>query len=179
LEGLDLPKIFLAGHSMGGAIALWFAVQHPDLLHGVAIISSGAQLPVNLSLFENLASPNSYPAAVEDICRWSFSSKADPKVINGVRNQLLKTRPTALGADFRACDAFDFSGELGKISIPSLILVGDEDKMTPLRFSEGLRDGIPDAELEVIQGSGHMLPLEKPIEVAQRLKLFFKDVIKA
>ena len=173
-----MAKFFLVGHSMGGAIALWLAAQHPELIHGVAIISSGAQLPVNLSLFENLASPNSYPAAVEDICSWSFGNNADSKSIKGVRNQLLKTRPTVLGADFRACDAFDFGERLEDITLPTIILVGDEDRMTPLRFSEGLSAGIKNSELVVIQGAGHMLPLEKPAEVAERLKIFFKDVLE-
>ena len=53
-------------------------------------------------------------------------------------------------------------------------MVGDEDKMTPIRFSEELACGIKNSGLEVIQGSGHMLPLEQP-EVVTKKVLGFMD----
>jgi len=175
---LELPRFFLIGHSMGGAIALSLALKHPELLHGLALLSSGTHLPVNLSLIEDLASPQAFPAAVENICRWSFSRGANSQVVEGVRKAMLQSRPSVLTADFRACDAFDLSGELGKVRVPTLVLVGEEDKMTPIRFSEELRDGIPGSELEVFTGAGHMLPLEKPEEVAEKIRAFLKRVLE-
>ncbi len=177
LHKLELPKFFLCGHSMGGAIALWIALHNPELLHGLMLISTGAQLPVNLSLIEDLATPGSFPAAVDNICRWSFSPAADARVAAGVKKQMLKIRPSVLEADFRACDAYDLSEKLEKIKPPTMILVGEEDKMTPLRFSEELRDGISESELQVVQGAGHMLPLEKPGEVAKHTRVFMDKVL--
>jgi pimeloyl-ACP methyl ester carboxylesterase len=179
LGALELPRFFLAGHSMGGAIGLWIAARHPELLHGLVLLSSGARLPVNLSLIEDLASPQAFPAAVENICRWSFSRGANSQVVEGIRKAMLQSRPSVLTADFRACDAFDLSGELGKVRVPTLVLVGEEDKMTPLRFSEELQDGIQGAELELVSGAGHMLPLEKPEEVADRLRSFLEKVLES
>jgi pimeloyl-ACP methyl ester carboxylesterase len=178
IHELELPKFFLVGHSMGGAIALWFALQHPSLIHGLVLISTGAQLPVNLSLIEDLASPHSYSSAVDDICKWSFSPGADPRTVQSVKKQMLKTRSTVFGADFRACDAFDLSDELGKVQTPTLVLVGENDRMTPLRFSEELRDGIKGSTLEVVKGAGHMLPLEKPGDTALIMRRFFRSVLE-
>jgi len=177
LHKLELPKFFLCGHSMGGAIALWIALHNPELLHGLMLMSTGAQLPVNLSLIEDLATPGSFPAAVDNICRWSFNRETDTRIVEGVQKQMLKTRPSVLEADFRACDAYDLSEQLGNVKSPTMILVGEEDKMTPLRFSEELRDGISESELEVVQGAGHMLPLEKPVEVAELMRSYFKRVL--
>lgn len=177
LHKLELPKFFLCGHSMGGAIALWIALHNPELLHGLVLMSTGAQLPVNLSLIEDLATPGSFPAALDNICRWSFSPAADAQVAAGVKKQMLKIRPSVLEADFRACDAYDLSEKLGKIKSPTLILLGEEDKMTPLRFSEELRDGIKESELKVVRGAGHMLPLEKPAEVAKHTRVFMDTVL--
>ena len=47
IQALELPKIVLGGHSMGGAIALWLTVNHPDLIHGLVLMSTGATLPVD------------------------------------------------------------------------------------------------------------------------------------
>jgi pimeloyl-ACP methyl ester carboxylesterase len=177
LHKLELPKFFLCGHSMGGAIALWIALHNPELLHGLMLMSTGAQLPVNLSLIEDLATPGSFPAAVDNICRWSFNRGTDTRIVEGVQKQMLKTRPSVLEADFRACDAYYLSEKLGNVKSPTMILVGEEDKMTPLRFSEELRDGISESEIEVVQGAGHMVPLEKPVEVAELMRSYFKRVL--
>jgi pimeloyl-ACP methyl ester carboxylesterase len=179
LQALELPSVMLGGHSMGGAIALWIAIQHPELLHGLALLSTGAVLPVNLSLVEELATQVGFPTAVDKIMKWSFSSQAEPAMVETIKKQMLKLRPSVLAGDFRACDHYDLSAEIGQIKIPTLVLVGDEDKMTPLRYSEELRDGIPKASFIVISGAGHMLPLEKPGEVAETLKSFFKEVLSA
>lgn len=178
IQGLELPKIFLAGHSMGGAIALWVALKHPELVRGLILISSGARLPVNLSLIEEMATQVGFPTAVDKITSWSFSSRIEPALVENVKKQMLKTRPSVLAGDFRACDSFDLSGQLGEITVPTLVLVGNEDRMTPERFSEGLAAGIPGAELEVISGAGHMLPLEKPVETAKRVRGFLERVLE-
>jgi pimeloyl-ACP methyl ester carboxylesterase len=179
IHSLELPKVFLAGHSMGGAIALWLAWQHPELFRGLVLTSTGASLPVNLSLIEELATQVGFPTAVDKITSWSFSSRIEPTLVESVKRQMLKTRPSVLAGDFRACDRFDLSGRLGEIQVPTLVLVGDEDKMTPERFAEGLAEGIPEAELVVIPGAGHMLPLEQPAEVARVVRGFLERVLES
>jgi pimeloyl-ACP methyl ester carboxylesterase len=92
---------------------------------------------------------------------------------------MLKLRPSVLEADFRACDAFDFSKKLPEVQVPTLVMVGQEDKMTPVRFSEQLVEDIPDAALRIIPEAGHMLPLEKPRVVAEALISYFKTGLDA
>jgi len=177
IQALELPKVVLGGHSMGGAIALWLAVNHPELIHGLVLISTGATLPVNLSLIEELATQIGFPTAVDKICRWSFSPRIEPQLVENVKKQMLKLRPSVLAGDFRACDQVDQREELEKVQVPTMVLVGDEDKMTPLRFSEELREGIKSAELEVISGAGHMLPLEQPGKTAKAVRGFMERVL--
>lgn len=175
---LGFTKFFLCGHSMGGAISLWLAIHYPDLVQGLILMGTGATLPVNLSLIEELANPKGISTAVDNICQWSFSPKADPRLIESVKKQMLKSRPTVLSSDFRACDAYDLSEKLDQVQTPTLILVGEEDKMTPLRFSEELKKGIKGATLEVLAGAGHMVVLEKPKAVAERVLSFLEKVSK-
>ncbi len=173
---LEVPGIFLGGHSMGGAIALWTAIQHPDQVRGLILIGTGASLPVNLSLIEELASPQGFPTAVDNICRWSFSPKTESRLIDEVRKQMLKNRPTVLQGDFRACDAYDLSEQLGQVKAPTLILIGEGDKMTPLRFAEQLQEGIQNSELNNISGAGHMVQLEQPGKTAELMRGFLEKV---
>ncbi len=178
MRKLELPKVILGGHSMGGAIALWIAINHPELLRGMILMSTGAILPVNLSLIEELATQVGFPTAVDKIMGWSFSSRIEPALVENVKKQMLKLRPSVLAGDFRACDLVDQSGQLGQVQVPTKIMVGDEDKMTPIRFSEDLTKGIKSAELEVIRGAGHMLPLEQPDVVAENVRGFMERVLK-
>ena len=175
---LELPRVVIGGHSMGGAIALWIAGQYPELLRGLALMSTGAVLPVNLSLIEELATQVGFPTAVDKIMGWSFSSQAEPAMVETIKRQMLKLRPSVLAGDFRACDHHDLRDQIHQVQAPTIVLVGDEDKMTPLGLSEELADGIPSAELNQVQGSGHMLPLEKPAETAQLVRNFLEGVFQ-
>ncbi len=177
LNKLELPKVFLCGHSMGGGIALWIAVHHPERVRGLILIGTGSSLPVNLTLIEDMTNAKVYAAAVDNICRWSFSLHADPRVIKNFKEQMLKTRPSVLQGDFRACDAFDLRGRLDQVQTPALIIVGELDKMTPLRFSEELERVIQDAEMVVLPQTGHMVPLEKPQSTAELVRTFLKKVL--
>ena len=178
IRALELPKVFLAGHSMGGGIALWLGLNHPELIRALILVSTGARLPVNLTLIEELATQVGFPTAVDKITSWSFSSKIEPAVVESVKRQMLNTRPSVMAGDFRACDRFDLRDRLGEIQVPTLVLVGDEDKMTPERFSETLAEGIPGAELIIISGAGHMLPLEGPDQVAKVMRGFLERVLE-
>ncbi len=176
IRALRLPKVILAGHSMGGAIALWLAINHPELLHGLVLLSTGATLPVNLSLIEELATQIGFPTAVDNIMRWSFSSKIEPALVENIKKQMLKIRPSVVAGDFRACDRFDIRTELDRVEMPTKILVGDEDKMTPLRYSEELAGGIKGSELEIVRSSGHMVAIEQPEVVTNKVRGFMDQV---
>jgi len=61
-----------------------------------------------------------------------------------------------------------------EISVPSLVICGSEDVLTPLKYSRYLAERINGARLEVIDRAGHMVMLERPLEFNQRLESFFQ-----
>jgi pimeloyl-ACP methyl ester carboxylesterase len=92
------------------------------------------------------------------------------------RQQLLSVEPATIYADYVACDRFDLMNQVQDIRVPTLIIAGTVDQMTPLKYSQYLRDQIPDSELAEIKDGGHMLALEKPLEVTRALTPFLKTL---
>ena len=70
--------------------------------------------------------------------------------------------PAVLHADFQACDGFDVMDRLGAIGQPALVIVGEDDQMTPVKYARHLADHLVKARLEIIPGAGHMVMLEQP-----------------
>jgi len=63
-------------------------------------------------------------------------------------------------------------GRLGEIGVPTLVVVGQEDKLTPVKYSRYLQQHIPEATLEVIEGAGHMVMLERPEALNDAIRRF-------
>jgi pimeloyl-ACP methyl ester carboxylesterase len=87
-----------------------------------------------------------------------------------------ETRPSVLYGDFLACNAFNMTDQLTRISVPTFILCGALDKMVPLKSSEFLRDNIAGAKMDVLPNAGHMLMLEQPDETEDKLNGFLNTI---
>lgn len=171
---LGLPRFVLAGHSMGGAIALEMALCHPGRLAGLALLSTGARLRVAPQILAGILSD--FDATVDLLVRWMYGEGADPNLLRLGARRLREVQPEALHADFAACDAFDRRADVGRISTPTLILCGDADVMTPLKGSQYLHDQITGSELVVIPGAGHMAALTQSQTMAGHVAAFLGRV---
>jgi pimeloyl-ACP methyl ester carboxylesterase len=176
MKALKLPAAVMVGYSMGGAIALTLALQHPKKTLGLGLIGTGARLHVAPDILDAVVNPNTFHPAVVMINERSFSSHGPPRLKELATQRMAETRPPVLHGDFLACDNFNVMDRLDKITAPTLILCGAEDKMTPLKFSNYLRDGIRDAELKIVDGAGHMVVLEQPDVIAGALIQFLNNL---
>ena len=77
--------------------------------------------------------------------------------------------------DFSICDTFDTLEKTSSIHIPCLIIVGKYDKLTPIKYSEFFHNKIENSDLHIIDDAGHMVMLEKPVEVNNTLKSFITN----
>ncbi len=168
LEALGAGPALVAGHSMGGAIALWLALEHPGCVASLALVSTGARLRVAPVLLSGLASPATFPATVETLVEWELGPRAGPHLREAQRRALHAAGGVTHG-DLSACDAYDVSGRLAEVRVPALVLCGSEDRLTPPRLSRSLAERLPAGRLEIVEGAGHMLPLEAPAAVAAAL----------
>ena len=168
------PGLFLAGHSMGGAITLAIALRRPDLLSGIALLGSGARLGVSPKIFEGLEAD---PAGTQRmIAQWSFAEGTAAEMIDRTVRDLAGTPAARLLADFRACNAFDVRERLAEVRTPALVLCGSEDRMTPPKSSAFLAERLPHAALEIIERAGHSAMIESAQVVSSALARFIGAV---
>lgn len=171
-HALGLGRAFLVGHSMGSAIALTAALETPEWVTGLVLVGAGARLPVNPRLLEGTAAPAQFEETVERILQWSFAPRAAPRLVELARRRLHETGPDVLHRDFLACSVFDVQARLGDVHLPTLLVCGAEDRMTPLARTEELARGIEGAAMAVVEGAGHMVMLEKPADVETIVREF-------
>ncbi|MBI5824731.1 MAG: alpha/beta hydrolase [Chloroflexi bacterium] len=172
MNALKIRAAVIVGISMGSAIALTLALKYPKKVAGLALLGGGAKMRVAASILETAGNPNTFESAVGLINTNCFSENAPQNLLQLSRQRLLKMRPPVLLGDFLACNEFNVIDQLEKITAPALVICGAQDKMTPPKFSESLRDGISNSRLHIVDHAGHMVMLEQPDEVANLLKQF-------
>jgi pimeloyl-ACP methyl ester carboxylesterase len=172
LQAAGIKRAVIAGHSMGGAIAMCLALDFADLAGGLVLVATGARLRVAPAILEGIRS--NFEQSVELITGYAWSERAPARMVARGREGLLDTGPEVLAGDFTACDRFDVMGRLGEIRVPTLVVAGSDDRLTPPRYALFLAGHIPDASLVVIEGAGHMVMLERSDEVTKAVREFLE-----
>jgi pimeloyl-ACP methyl ester carboxylesterase len=178
LDQVGLPSVVMAGHSMGGAIALWSALEFPKRVAALILIGSGARMRVHPDLLAQSGDPATFLSAVSQVTDWSYSRQAPQTLVRLARRRLAEISPQVLHGDFLACDSFDVMNRLEQVSQPTLEMCGEEDRMTPLKYARLLANGLPAARLVVVSGAGHMVMLEKPVEVEAAVTGFLSGLVR-
>lgn len=157
-EGLH--GFLLCGHSLGGAIALQYALDYPADLRGVVLLGSGARLKVHPSFLEPLE------LAAAGRARWipdeTDYERVAPELAAVLTRRRIENGAAVLLNDFRACNKFDVMQRLQEITLPVLALVGSDDVMTPPKYSAFLAAQLPCCAMVVIEGATHTGFAEKP-----------------
>ena len=168
-------KPFIAGSSMGGAIALTSIIYHKEDFRGAVLVGTGAKLGVLPSIREGIRTKFDDTVKLV-IGPRQFSSKTSLETIRFVTDEILKCDNRIASADYEACNEFDVRQKLQTISLPTLIMVGEEDKMTPVTWSVYLKENIPKARMIVLTDSSHVPMLERPADFNRHLVEFVTSV---
>jgi len=172
IAALGLEKPLLAGHSMGGAVALDYALHYGDSLRGLIIVASGARLRVAPPFLEACRSGN-IPAAMID---YAYGPAAPAELLEQARQEMAAVPPQTFYADFTACNSFDLMERLSEIKPPVLLICGREDRMTPPKYSRYMLERLPRAELVEVECAGHMVMLEAPQKVNEAIASFLEQI---
>ncbi|MFM9939567.1 MAG: alpha/beta fold hydrolase [Hyphomicrobiaceae bacterium] len=169
LKAAGVAKAALAGHSMGAVIALETAAKAPECVTHLALLGIAAAMPVHPNL---LAAARETPAKAYDMMTgWCFANAAKIggntapglSMTGGARALFDRNAPGVLAADLAACSAWTSGLDSArKITLPTLLVLGAQDVMTPARKGQELAAAIDGAKAVVLPASGHMMMQEAP-----------------
>jgi len=186
LDALDIENVVLCGLSMGGYIAFEFLRHWRSRVRGLVLVDTRAgadSAEARRARDTSAASArDGGPAAIAEMMLPKLLAPStlaeQPDIVERVRQTILRT-PVAgiIGALAAMRDRPDSESLLPSLAdIPTLIVVGEADSVTPPEQAEAMARAIPGAQLAVIRGAGHLSPLERPDEVSRRLAEFVGEL---
>ncbi|MFF4501075.1 4-carboxymuconolactone decarboxylase [Streptomyces sp. NPDC001401] len=178
LDGLGVQRFGYAGCALGGAIGLELALRHPERLASLAVIAASPRFGTADEFRQRgvIVRTNGLdPIARTSPDRWFTGgfAAAQPAITDWAVQMVRTTDPGCYIAACEALAAFDVRPELGRVGVPTLVLVGSEDKVTGPAAARTLVAGIPDARLAVVPGASHLVPVEQPAAVTDLLVRHF------
>jgi len=169
-DAVGLPSFVIAGHSMGGGIALTCALDYGQRMAGLILIGSAARLRVHPDILAGLRDDR--VAISARLVEWVYGPRATPEQKRQYGRLLLAADIDTLLGDWLACDRFDVRDRLAEVKAPTLILTGALDVMTPPRAASFLAEHIAGADLTWLEGAGHMAQIEAPTLTAAAISGF-------
>jgi pimeloyl-ACP methyl ester carboxylesterase len=150
-------------------------LKYPQDLQGLIIISSGAKLRVSAMYLEMLGQAQSNPGVLESYYNQSFEL-IDPNVRDVLKKRCLENDPAVFLNDMLCCDKFDIMGRIHEIKLPTLVICGSNDVMTPPKYSQYLASKIAGARELIIEGGTHMVLAEQPVVVNKAIEAFLNSL---
>jgi pimeloyl-ACP methyl ester carboxylesterase len=177
LNAAGAGKAHLIGHSMGSLIALETAARHPDKVSALSLIGTAATMTVGPDLLK--AAEANDQAAIDMVSIWGlgFSAELGGSLApglwmhGGAQRTLQQCAPGVLYSDLAACNAYaDALTSAAKVTVPTKVMIGGRDMMTPAKAGKALAAAIPNARTVVLGGAGHMMMSERPDELLAALR---------
>ena len=162
IKHLKWEGCVVAGHSLGGAIALAMALYYPKYVEGLLLIDTGARLRVNSEILETARRAADGEDLPPSNPRRGFARGTSQEVVDEINAITEQCSPLVTYKDWIADDTCDLMSRLPSIIVPSLAICGDEDEFTPIKYHEYFRDKLPNCQLEIIPDAGHWPFVEQP-----------------
>jgi pimeloyl-ACP methyl ester carboxylesterase len=173
-DALSLPPFVIAGHSMGGAIAQTFASLHPQRLKGMILVATGARLRVHPNILDGIRTD--MEAVGRLLVEWAYGQRATPEQKRQFVQQFNLVDEEVMYNDWAACNRFDIRDKLPDIAVPTLVVAGSMDQLTPEKYGRYMADHLPNADFALIPGGGHMLTQEQPQLLINAIRGFLDRV---
>jgi pimeloyl-ACP methyl ester carboxylesterase len=176
VEAACLARAAIVGHSLGALVALDVALRHPGRVSRLALLGVSVPMPVSETFLG--AARDDAPAAFDMQSAWGHArhSALAASAVPGVslalagRRLMARSAPGVQYADLAACHAYaPPMAAIRALAIPTLVVAGRRDQMTPMRAGQALAAEIPGARLAVVD-AGHAMTSEAPREVLAALR---------
>ena len=174
---LGVHRAHICGLSLGGVVAIAMHRMTPLRCASLILADTFAVHPEGRAIYErSLAGSRDLRAMAEARVDVLIAQPADPEVRREVVDTMSRIDPLAYRIGAEAVWLADQRDRAGQIGVPTLVLVGDQDLITPVELSNELVDVIPDASMQVIRGAGHLGNLEKPDEFNRVVEEFLRPL---
>jgi pimeloyl-ACP methyl ester carboxylesterase len=172
--------VHLAGHSMGALVVLEAAAARPDGVRSVTLVGVSDLMPVNPDLLDGAAKGDLSVFATMGKWMHARDPIGTPAWTVGDTVEILQqARPGVAHADLTACNTYPGAAAVAaQLTVPILLILGAQDLMTKPSAAEPIAAAAHDATTIVVEGAGHLLPVERPDAVNDALLEFLADVDK-
>ena len=183
LAKLGVPRAHIIGLSNGGMIAQHFAIRYPEKTGALVLVDTSSYVDTLLELIitswiksaEAGGSGLRYDVALPYLFSEEFTKKNLERIM-GLKEMNLAINPVKAVINLsRASIRHDLRGRVSEIKAPTLIIVGEEDILVPVKYSRLLRKEIKNSTLVILKNCGHAPPIEKPDEFNRIVMRFLKD----
>lgn len=183
LDALGIERCVLGGMSMGGFMALRFALRHPERLSGLILIDTMAEAPISPheALFQSLKEAG---PLTDDVVEWhadivfgDMTKREQPDLVEHWKDRW--RRLTGASVYWESASWLrreDVAARLPEITVPTLVVHGEEDGILPMRSAESIASGVQHGTLLRVAGAGHTSNVEQPEVVNEALRQFLSTV---
>jgi len=169
LQALGVARTHFIGLSMGGFIGQILGLKHPQMLYSLILCDTTSRVPAEAKpMWEERVkvarTQGMEPHVEPTISRWftpTFREKR-PEVVGPVRAMIRETNPRGFSGCCQAIATLDLTDRLGAISLPTLIIVGEDDPGTPVAASRTIHERIKGSELVILKSAMHLSNMEQP-----------------
>jgi pimeloyl-ACP methyl ester carboxylesterase len=166
IDALGVSPVIAVGHSLGGAVALALAARRPAAVRGLVLLSTCARLPSTGHSAQWLLPflPGSFRKMLFFMTAQAFlfAPSASAGAVGFGMQELRACRPETLASDIAISRSMDLTARARALRVPTLVLCGSRDQITPPALSRELHGLIAGSRLSVIEGAGHMVLMEAP-----------------
>lgn len=164
-------NMVICGHSMGGAISMLYALRYPEEVKGLILLGTGARLRVHPDFMQlGRDSVDDHSAWLEN--QMAYYPGVAQDMVQSLRRRSKEIGPSVELNDLMACDKFDVMDEIQNINLPTLVICGEQDTMTPVKYADYLFENIPGAKKVIVPGASHFVQLQKYKQVNASIEEF-------
>lgn len=181
LEGLNIENPVLVGHSLGGMIALEYALKAPNNLRALVIVGASAHPVASrrrsfqftlLSWLIRISRNRASKYTQKEI----FAPNVDPELVDWVNTESLRTPTHVILQILKSVKKFDVMNRLQEIKVPTVLVKGEYDTVVESSDLREMQERLPDARQFIIDNAGHNCMLEQPSLFNPKLEHFLQNV---
>ena len=184
IQSLGGEPVVLVGHSMGGLIAQEAYFRHPELVKALVLTFTSAAFVGGSNFAKQFVADRVGPLdagqtmaeIAAQLMPTHRGSKSDPKGAALAERMMAAIPPETYRKATQLLTTFDRRADLPKIAVPTFLIAGSDDKTAPPAIMASMQRKIPGSELLVLEGCGHLGPMDQPAEFNAALERFLRKM---